>query len=366
VVPSQGGRARLCEKLGWKQPDRFQIRWFSVVGGAAGAGTWGQVSSGTFHSVRGTSGDAVDGVCPLQEMARQKHHIWSGMLEQGPDRQRAPRCCSGGVSSIDGASESRCSHDGPGSGCQQGLQHFRHWSSLKATRLDEGGCSRQSNRSKAEEERRVSMVRMAAMTGRWWRWRAVRSRPPSPPVRSLSPRRIGAWEGRAEPVDSGLTTEVRSPETRWQENRIGAAGRHEGWPVCGSGNSFAESGEHRSQALGGLPQPPSRTSIPGRSPDNLLGSCCGIHWRYFRGMVCFQEVSSSLDIGTHLLMRAASTAALTSSCWLDQTAGSSRLAPPKPRWAVVHGLKVSWARDPSTCARSLSQTSRGLCRQHLR
>jgi len=41
--------------------DRLQIRWFSVVGGAAGAGTWGQVSSGTFRWVRGTSGDAVDG-----------------------------------------------------------------------------------------------------------------------------------------------------------------------------------------------------------------------------------------------------------------------------------------------------------------
>ena len=52
--------------------DRFQIRWFSVVGGAAGAGTWGQVSSGTFRSVRGTSGDAVDGVCPLQEKPRQE------------------------------------------------------------------------------------------------------------------------------------------------------------------------------------------------------------------------------------------------------------------------------------------------------
>jgi len=42
-------------------------------GGAAGAGTWGQVSIGTFHGVRGTSGGAVDGVCPLQEMARQEH-----------------------------------------------------------------------------------------------------------------------------------------------------------------------------------------------------------------------------------------------------------------------------------------------------
>jgi hypothetical protein len=41
-------------------------------GGAAGAGTWGQVSSGTFRWVRGTWGGAVNGVCPLQEMTRQE------------------------------------------------------------------------------------------------------------------------------------------------------------------------------------------------------------------------------------------------------------------------------------------------------
>jgi hypothetical protein len=32
VVPLQGGRAQLCEKLAWKQPDRFQIRRSFVVG----------------------------------------------------------------------------------------------------------------------------------------------------------------------------------------------------------------------------------------------------------------------------------------------------------------------------------------------
>ena len=37
------------------------------------AGTRGQVSSGTFRSVRGTSGGAMDGVCPLQEKPRQDH-----------------------------------------------------------------------------------------------------------------------------------------------------------------------------------------------------------------------------------------------------------------------------------------------------
>jgi hypothetical protein len=33
------------------------------VVGAAGAGTWGQVSIGTFRWVRGTSSDAMDGDC---------------------------------------------------------------------------------------------------------------------------------------------------------------------------------------------------------------------------------------------------------------------------------------------------------------
>ncbi len=119
----------------------FSSEGLWLWGGSAGAGTWGQVSIGTFLWVRGTSAGAVDGVCPLQEMTRQEHHIWSGMLEQGPDRQRAPDCCSGGVSSINGASESRCSHVGPAQWSQQGLQHFRHWSSLRATGLHEVGLT---------------------------------------------------------------------------------------------------------------------------------------------------------------------------------------------------------------------------------
>ena len=41
--------------------DRLQIRVSSVVVGVAGAGTWGQVSIGTFRWVRGTSGGAMDG-----------------------------------------------------------------------------------------------------------------------------------------------------------------------------------------------------------------------------------------------------------------------------------------------------------------
>ena len=53
AVPRGAGAAVRGFVLG-NSRDRFQIRWFSVVGGAAGAGTWGQVSSGTFRSVRGT------------------------------------------------------------------------------------------------------------------------------------------------------------------------------------------------------------------------------------------------------------------------------------------------------------------------
>jgi hypothetical protein len=51
------------------------------------------------------------------------------VLEQGPDRQRTPGWCSGGVSSICGASESRCIHDGPATRNQQGPQRERHRSS---------------------------------------------------------------------------------------------------------------------------------------------------------------------------------------------------------------------------------------------
>ena len=61
------------------------------------------------------------------------------MLEQEPDRQRAPRGCSGGVSSIAGASESRCSHDGPARRCRPEPAPIRHGCSPMATGLDECG-----------------------------------------------------------------------------------------------------------------------------------------------------------------------------------------------------------------------------------
>ena len=60
------------------------------------------------------------------------------VLEQGPDRQRAPIAWCGGVSSICGASESRCNHDGSGGWSGQGQKHDRHRSSPEAIGLHEG------------------------------------------------------------------------------------------------------------------------------------------------------------------------------------------------------------------------------------
>ena len=72
------------------------------------------------------------------------------VLEQGPDRQRAPVCCSGGVSSMNGASESRCSHNGTAHGCLQRMQQLRHRSSLRATGLHEAGFTRRLETSPAD------------------------------------------------------------------------------------------------------------------------------------------------------------------------------------------------------------------------
>jgi hypothetical protein len=61
-------------------------------------------------------------------------------LEQGPDRQRAPEAwCSRGVSSIRGASESRCSHNGHAHWGPQRQQQIRHFSSPGATGVHKGG-----------------------------------------------------------------------------------------------------------------------------------------------------------------------------------------------------------------------------------
>ena len=72
------------------------------------------------------------------------------VLEQGPDRQRTPCCCSGGVSSINGASESRCSHDAPVGESRQRLQRLRHRSTPLATGLHEAGFTRRLVSSPAD------------------------------------------------------------------------------------------------------------------------------------------------------------------------------------------------------------------------
>ncbi len=148
VVLSQGigpkGVGLSCA-LGWAWQQQWlccQIRCSSIVGGAAGAGTWGQVSIGTFRWVRGTSGDAIDGDRAVQaEQPRHARNVRdpSRVLEQGPDRQRAPDWCSGGVSSICGASESRCHHDGPARPGKQASTPVRHRSLPAAIGLHEGG-----------------------------------------------------------------------------------------------------------------------------------------------------------------------------------------------------------------------------------
>ena len=145
MVPSQGGRAQLCEKLAWKQPDRFQIRRSLVVGRSCrrwhlGPGVEWVVPLGPGH-LRRCNGRRVS---PPGKTTPGTSVIRREVLEQGPDRQRAPRCCSGGGSSINGASESRCRHDGPSGWFQQGLQLFRHGSSSGATGLREGGFTRGS------------------------------------------------------------------------------------------------------------------------------------------------------------------------------------------------------------------------------
>ena len=126
--------------------DRFLIRRSLVVGRSCrrwhlGPGVEWDVPWGPGHLRPGRKAgcERCSGrrVSPPGKVTPGTSVIRREVLEQGPDRQRAPDCCSGGVSSIDGASESRCSHDGPGGGFQQRLVPFRHWSSPEATGLHE-------------------------------------------------------------------------------------------------------------------------------------------------------------------------------------------------------------------------------------
>jgi anti-sigma factor ChrR (cupin superfamily) len=80
---------------------------------------------------------------PMRE-ARRQTNSWVRnitdplrVLEQGPDRQRAPCWCSGGLSSIRGASESRCIHHGSATSSGQLPHADRHRSLPAATALHE-------------------------------------------------------------------------------------------------------------------------------------------------------------------------------------------------------------------------------------
>ena len=109
-------------------------------GGDADAGTWGQGSRGTFRGSGAPIGlDWLDGAVQWTTRDHQVRNVRDPLrlLEQGPDRQRTPRCCSGGVSSIVGASESRCIHDGTARRPRQAPAGDSHLSSSAATGLHE-------------------------------------------------------------------------------------------------------------------------------------------------------------------------------------------------------------------------------------
>ncbi len=101
--------------------------------------------------------------------------IPSRVLEQGPDRQRAPTDCSGGVSSINGASESRCNLDRPACRNRQGQQRIRHRSLPRATAVHEGGFMASGRVSSAAEARSRALAGWRAPGALVWGHR--RSRP---------------------------------------------------------------------------------------------------------------------------------------------------------------------------------------------
>jgi hypothetical protein len=150
VGHSQGGRAQLCEGCFKETAVRgnslivfrsksFQL-WAELPALAPGARcpSGRSMGSGAPQAVQWTA------CVPSRKWHARNISNPSRVLEQGPDRQRTPDCCSGGVSSINGASESRCSHDGPAQRSQQGPQPIRHRSSPGAMGLHDGGFTRGS------------------------------------------------------------------------------------------------------------------------------------------------------------------------------------------------------------------------------
>ncbi len=104
-----------------------------LCGGVAGAGTWGRVTSGTFErsgapgaNARSVVNGAVDGDGSVRTRSAENVRDPSRVLEQGPDRQRTPGLCSGGVSSITGASESRAPTISAAGSADKGSRSARH------------------------------------------------------------------------------------------------------------------------------------------------------------------------------------------------------------------------------------------------
>jgi hypothetical protein len=127
VVPSQGGRAQLCGRLIVRSGCLWLWAELPALAPGARCRLGRSVGSGAPWAMQWTAIRPGTSVDP------------SRVLEQGPDRQRAPTGCSGGVSSINGASESRCSHDGSAARARQGQKHDRHRSLREAMALHEGG-----------------------------------------------------------------------------------------------------------------------------------------------------------------------------------------------------------------------------------
>jgi len=130
VVPSQGGWAQLCGRLIVFRSGGFQL-WAELPALAPGARCLGG------RSVRSGAPRAMQWTATLRHARNIRDPL--RVLEQGTDRQRTPDWCSGGVSSICGASESRCHHDRPDQRSQQGQQPIRHRSSPAAMGVHEGG-----------------------------------------------------------------------------------------------------------------------------------------------------------------------------------------------------------------------------------
>jgi hypothetical protein len=129
VVPSQGGRAQLRGRLIVCRSECLRL-WSELPALALGA----RCQSG--RSVGSGAPEAVQWTATWLHARNVRNP--SRVLEQGPDRQLTPGCCSGGVSSIDGASESRCSQNGSGGWRQQEQRRDPHPSLPAATHRHAG------------------------------------------------------------------------------------------------------------------------------------------------------------------------------------------------------------------------------------